>query len=88
MTTKTEEQIAKDKDAVQKMVGAKSAMEAAIRRIQVLESALRLAKKRIEESGCAHGDKLAFGVYRDGGWKYQNAAEHTRNAIAEIDAAL
>ena len=86
--TKTEEQIAKDKDAVQKMVGAKGAMEAALRRIETLESALRAAKVRIEESSRAHGDKLAFSVYRDGGWKFISAAEHSRKAIQAIDAAL
>lgn len=38
-----EERIAKDKEAVAKMIGAKSAMEAAQRRIELLEKALHNA---------------------------------------------
>ena len=38
MTTKTEDEIAREKEAVQKMVGAKSAMETAIKRIQRLDT--------------------------------------------------
>jgi hypothetical protein len=37
---KTEEQITKEKEAVTKVIGAKSAMEAALRRIETLENAL------------------------------------------------
>lgn len=40
---KSEEQIAKDKEAVARMIGAKSAMEAAQRRIELLEGKLRQA---------------------------------------------
>lgn len=86
--TKTEDQIAKDKDAVQKMIGAKTAMEAALRRIQSLESALRTAKVRIEEIQRAQGDSLAIAVYRDGSQKFVSAKEHTRQAINAIDDAL
>ena len=86
--SKSEEQIAKDKEAIQKMVGARSAMEAALRRIDVLESALRVAKIRIEEMRRAHGDSLAFSVYRDGSWKFIIAKDHTRKSINEIEDAL
>lgn len=88
MTAKTEDQAEKDKEAVQKMIGAKSAMEAAIRRIEKLESALKSAKRRFEEMGIAHGDKIALSVYRDSGWKYVSAKEFTRKAINDIDDAL
>jgi predicted Zn-dependent protease len=88
MTTKTEEQAEKDKEAVQKMIGAKSAMEAAIRRIENLERALKGAKSRFEELNIAHGDKIALSVYRDNGWKYISAKEFTRKAINDIDDAL
>lgn len=88
MTTKTEEQAEKDKEAVQKMIGAKSAMEAAIRRIERLEWALKNAKRRFEELSIAHGDKIAIGVIRENGWKYISAKEFTREAINDIDDAL
>jgi predicted Zn-dependent protease len=88
MTTKTEDQIEADKQAVQKMIGAKSAMESALRRIHTLESALNVAKARIEEIGRAHGDNLAIAVYRDGGQKFVSAKQLTRSAISEIDDAL
>ena len=88
MNTKTEDQIEADKQAVQKMVGAKSAMEAALRRITTLESALGTAKARIEEIGRGHGDSLAISVYREGNPKFVSAKELTRKAINEIDDAL
>lgn len=88
MTAKTEEQIEADKQAVQKMIGAKSAMEAALRRIQVLETALRAAKSRIEEIGRGHGDALAIAVYRDGSQRFVSAKELTRKAVNEIEDAL
>lgn len=86
--SKTEDQIAKDKEAVQKMVGARSAMEAALRRIDVLESALKVAKIRIEEMQRAHGDNLAFSVYRNGSPTFVSAKEHTRKSINEIEDAI
>lgn len=86
--TRTEDQIEADKQAVQKMIGAKSAMESALRRIQTLESALRGAKARIEEIGRGHGDHLAIGVYREGNLKFVSAKELTRKAINAIDDAL
>lgn len=51
MTEKTEDQIVREKEAVTKMIGAKSAMEAAISRIQTLENALQKA--------CDDGSRLA-----------------------------
>ena len=86
--TKTEEQIARDKDAVQKMVGAKSAMESALRRIDALENALKKARMAIEEAGNTYGDKLAFSVYRDGGYKFVNAKDHNRQTVNAINDAL
>lgn len=86
--TKTEDQIEADKLAVQKMIGAKSAMEAALRRIENLERALRNAKVRIEEIGKGHGDLLAIGVYREGTQRFVSAKQLTRTAITEIDDAL
>lgn len=88
MTAKTEDQIESDKQAVQKMIGAKSAMESALRRIQTLEGALRTARARIEEIGKGHGDQLAIAVYRDGNLRFVSAKELTRKAVNEIDDAL
>lgn len=88
MTAKTEDQIEADKQAVQKMIGAKSAMEAALRRIEVLERALKIAKARIEEIGKGHGDNLAIAVYREGSQRFVSAKQLTRTAITEIDDAL
>lgn len=88
MTSKTEDQIEADKQAVQKMIGAKSAMEAALRRIQTLESAIKVAKTRIEEIGRGHGDMLAISVYREGSQKFVSAKQLTRSAISEIDDVI
>lgn len=44
-----EEQIEKDKDAISKMIGAKSAMESALREIERL-------RKNVERIKCAHDD--------------------------------
>lgn len=85
---KTEDQVEADKIAVQKMIGAKSAMEAALRRIQALEEALRRSRSRIEEIGNGHGDKLAIAVYRAGEQKFISAKVLTREAIAVIDDVL
>lgn len=53
--TKDEDQIARDKEAIAKMVGAKSAMEAALRRIDGLSAALKAVKNLHEEAvkGCS-----------------------------------
>ena len=40
MTAKTDDEIAREKEAVQKMIGAKSAMETALQRIRRLEDTL------------------------------------------------
>jgi type II secretory pathway component PulL len=58
MTPKTEDQIAKDKEAVAKMVGAKSAMEAAQRRIELLEACLRQCNADMEGLQRVIGDRL------------------------------
>jgi hypothetical protein len=49
MNVKTDDELNREKEAVQKMIGAKSAMEAAISRIQRLESALRSATDGLDK---------------------------------------
>lgn len=49
MTDKSQDQIEKDKEAVAKMIGAKSNMEAAIRRIAALEDGVRRLDNLVKE---------------------------------------
>lgn len=60
---KSEEQIARDKEAIAKMVGAKSAMEAAIRRIEVLEECLKSVRRQSEVIGKAFNETVHLNVY-------------------------
>lgn len=55
------------KEAIQKMVGAKSAMETAIKRIERLERELLFACQTMEEVAKATGDNLLYRTYRHGG---------------------
>lgn len=64
---KTEEEIAKEKEAIHKMIGAKSAMETAINRIARLERELLFACETMEEVAKATGDYLMYRTYRHGG---------------------
>lgn len=62
-TDKTEDQIAKDKEAVKAMTGAKAAMEAAIRRVELLEAALKSVRGQAERIGKAFGPEVHLNVY-------------------------
>ena len=57
MTEKTEAQIEKDKEAVQKMIGAKSAMEAAIRHIDTLEGRLKTIDAALRQYQSSLGEE-------------------------------
>jgi hypothetical protein len=61
--TKSEDQIAKDKEAIAKMVGAKSAMEAAIRRIETLENCIKSVREQVDVIGKAFGESVHLNVY-------------------------
>lgn len=65
--TKTEAQIAKDKEAVKAMTGAKAAMEASLRRINTLEEALKSVRWQSERLGKAFGESVFLNVYQPGG---------------------
>lgn len=60
---KSDEQIAKDKEAVARMNGAKAAMEAAIRRIEVLECSLASVREQASVIGKAFGETVHLNVY-------------------------
>lgn len=60
---KSEDQIAKDKEAVARMAGAKSAMESALRRIETLEKCLRDVREQSAVLGKAFGETIHLNVY-------------------------
>lgn len=62
-TTKSEEQIAKDKEAIARMVGAKSAMESAIRRIDVLEQCIKSVREQVGVIGKSYSENVHLNVY-------------------------
>jgi hypothetical protein len=82
--TKSDEQIAKDKEAVARMIGAKAAMEAAQRRIEMLESALKNVRSRCDCVAKAFGEAAHFKVYHQGDWKVRSAKE----IFSEIDNTI
>jgi len=66
---RTAAEIAKDKEAVARMSGAKSAMEGALARVKTLESAFRFIDAVNLETSKAFGPKMYIKVYRDAAWK-------------------
>lgn len=58
MTEKTEERIAAEKEAVQKMVGAKGAMDTTLHRIQRLEDTIRSMNNHLDDIAGKLGDGL------------------------------
>ncbi|PWJ81510.1 hypothetical protein C7441_11042 [Pseudaminobacter salicylatoxidans] len=62
-TTKAEEQIAKDKEAVKAMTGAKAAMEATLRRIAILEQAISAVRRECQIAAKTYGDGVHIRVY-------------------------
>lgn len=83
MTTKTEDEIAREKEAVQKMVGAKSAMEAAISRIDRLQKAISKAEIILADLQKHIGDGIYVKTYHyDGGNGGSEAASKVKDQIA------
>jgi hypothetical protein len=89
-TTKSEEQVAKDKEAVARMIGAKSAMEAAQRRIELLEGALRQAKVNLEAISKPFGPEVFINVWsmQDNAQKRIQLADLAHDAIRNITRTL
>lgn len=63
---KTEDEIAREKELVQKMVGAKSAMETAIKRIERLELVLGMLDRILSDMAENVGDRLYVKTYQHG----------------------
>lgn len=91
MTSKTEDDVAREKDAVQKMIGAKGAMEAALKRIERLEGALRHADQIASDMRAKFGDGLYIKTYyhgeSGGGEKVvslKSQVEYLRSMIAKV----
>lgn len=66
MTTKTEDEIAREKEAVQKMVGAKSAMEAALSRLDRLQKAMANIDAILADAQRHVGDGVYVKTYHHG----------------------
>lgn len=66
---KNDERIAKDKEAVAKMAGAKDAMAAALRRIETLEMALKAAQRQFADLASGIGDGLYIQIIENSSWK-------------------
>lgn len=63
---KTEDDIAREKEAVQKMIGAKSAMEAALSRIERLQSAIGSVQMILSDLHKNLGDGLYVKTFHHG----------------------
>ncbi len=86
MTDKTEDQIAREKEAVQKMVGAKSAMESALARIVTLERAIKIMADDLDDMAQRSGDGIGYKTHRNGGAGGEDFISFRKQAqrIAEI----
>ncbi|PRD42080.1 hypothetical protein C5748_18160 [Phyllobacterium phragmitis] len=88
MSDKSEEQIAKDKEAVKAMIGAKSAMEAAQRRIELLESRLKSVRSDCEYVARALGEGAHFRIYHANDWRVRSVKEIFNDIDNTIKAVL
>lgn len=86
--TKTEDQIAKHKEAVAKMIGAKDAMQATLDRIKRLEAALQEAKATFDMVTKNVGDSLALSVSHQGKWEYRTLKIILAEASTKITQVL
>jgi len=67
---KSEDQIAQEKEAVARMVGAKDAMQKAIARIQTLENCLKDIREQAYTVGKAYGSEVHLNVYLSSEYRY------------------
>ncbi len=63
---KTEDEIAREKDAVQKMIGAKGAMETAIKRIERLENTISHILSISDDMAEKIGEHLSYRTFYHG----------------------
>lgn len=86
MTEKTEDQISREKEAVQKMVGAKSAMESSLARIATLEGAIKRMNSILSDMATRIGDGVGYMTYnseKSGGEGFMTIRRQAQ-AIEEI----
>lgn len=84
MTDKTEERINAEKEAVQKMVGAKGAMDTALQRIKRLEDTIARMNMMIDDLATNVGDGLLFKTYYGPGRDME--VMPVRKQLAEISS--
>lgn len=63
MTDKTEERIAAEKEAVQKMIGAKGAMDTALGRIARLEQTIKVMNQMLDDAASNVSDGLLIRTF-------------------------
>lgn len=83
---KSEEKIARDKEALKALVGAKANMEAALRRNELLERTLIVVRRELKIAAETYGDHIHLKVYnsRSSTWEVVKASEF----FARIDDAI
>lgn len=82
---RTEDQIAKDKESVKAMVGAKAAMEAALNRISTLERALKSVRAQTERVATTFGKDVFLNVYQGDG---RHVPERASTLFEKIDQTI
>ena len=91
MILKTEDEIAREKDAVQKMIGAKGAMEAALKRIKRLEETLHYIDTILADMHKNVGQNLYVKTFyhgRGGGEEVITLSaqiEYAQNILLEVE---
>lgn len=86
MIDKTEDQIAKDKEAVRAMTGAKAAMEASLRRIEMLEAVLKSVREQAKHLSTAHGPGISLRTYNPREGNYRNETAET--LFSQLDETI
>lgn len=81
---KTEDEIAREKDMVQKMVGAKSAMDAALSRIDRLQRTIERMVCLIDDVSGAFGETLMYQTYQHG----ENSSDRKTIAVKKQMARI
>lgn len=85
---KTAEQIAKDKEFVNSMRGAKDNMVSALNRISELERVLKLVQNDCSNVAKAFGDSAHFNIWHGQGYAVRKAADIFGDIDKKIKAVL
>ena len=86
--TKTEEQICKEKAAVESLKKADANMQLAIQRIRTLEATLSSTKEDIERLRKCFTGSLGIQIVKGGNWAYEDITTYTKTMIQRIDGVL